>query len=123
MNIRENRMDTFEKFPFVDRDDTRKIVEEIVHVVKNNNGDHLTSHTEMSVLYELALGLHTSSEVGHCLELGTFCGASAAVIASALEASKTKYVPLFTVDLYQPDTKKAANFSIARKSLLCFMTM
>ena len=79
----------------------------------------------MAILYELARNMHDIPNIGYCLELGTFCGTSAAVMATALKKSNTKYIPLFTVDLYRPlkcgskvrhrEIIKNA-FNIARKS-------
>ncbi len=64
---------------------------------------HLNSCRELSMLYEIAAGLHQDEDTaGHCLEFGTFRGASAIIMGLALKEYH-KEIPLFTIDKYHRD--------------------
>ena len=97
----ENRLYAFNKFNLKDNEVASAVVSDVETALKNGLDDmQWTDSHELSVLYELAAGLHDDLE-GYCLEFGTYCGGSAAVMAYGLMDSGIKHQPLVTVDTYR----------------------
>ena len=109
MNINKSRLHTFQKL--TPRDETLHRVSKIQDVIRVDKDSIWGATRALAVLYDLAAGYHTPYKLGdryydprdgYCLELGTFRGGSASVMASALKDLEIKDKPLFTVDSYLP---------------------
>ena len=127
MNVDTNKswIDTFQEFPFINLQGACQVVSEVDSVVKKNGGSTLSDFEELAILYELAREWHDIPKTGYCFELGTYCGTSAAVMATALKKEDARDIPLFTIDrnLYYTDERLARleernnRFYIARRTL------
>lgn len=124
MDDKKCRLDTFQQFPFAQFDRSVEIAESILNVFYENGGKSHTAVAELAMLYELSRELHDIPQRGYTLDLGTYYGVSASVMASGLKESNGEDYPVFTVDIYKhypPDRegadKENNRFRIARKSL------
>ena len=115
---------TFQQFPFAQSGRSAEIVESILNVFYENGGKSHTDIAELAMLYELSREWHDIPQRGYTLDLGTYYGVSASVMASGLKESDREDYPVFTVDNYKhylADREDADiqndRFRIARKSL------
>ena len=101
-----NRADSFKQFTI--RDTTRERISAIQSVTGKEVTSIVALTDEACILYELAANYHANDPIlrGYCLELGTYKGGSASIIATALRQHGLDS-PLFTLDrTYQPETEE-----------------
>ena len=92
------------KFHFQDREEAYHNTNFLTRELYNLEGDSLTNDGEHGVLFELARGTgHIEATEGYCLDLGTYYGASALVMAQGVKESRVCDGPVWTVDAYPVD--------------------
>ena len=87
----------FPEFHFADRERSLNVVNEILDKLMISKG--FLPRLSLTVLYELALGLHGGID-GYIVECGTFTGVSASVMACGLRESGSNFKPVVTIDSY-----------------------
>ena len=110
---------SFPEFPLANYNDTHYHLSMINEIGRDESLDEtgnwvdemsiISKDNQAAVLYELAANLHALPYQyrGYCLELGTWEGGSAAIIAGALKNDPYLASPMFTVDIsYQSKTRE-----------------
>ena len=92
-------------FEFVDKPESLEKVQQIRDAFGPVENLNYTLDEELAALFELARGTHhTQTQEGYCIELGTYRGVTAMVMAQAIKESRIVLPPVFTVDSYVPSS-------------------
>ena len=103
-------------FKFVNLEESLKKVEQVKEAFGTVERLNFTLDEELAALFELARGAgHTQTQKGYCIEIGTYRGVSAMVMAQAIKESRVVQAPMFTVDSYQPGSSR---FNLERHNLM-----
>ena len=90
-----------------------KKTDQIRKIFESVGGNSFSGTAELAVLFELARGVgHMEATSGYCLDLGTYYGLSALVMAQAVKESRTETLPVLTVDAYPIDRGILENSNI-----------